>query len=101
MVRIYRVAFYKRLVDSNGHPADPCQGVLEVRGQNRARAVTDARLRFAALKGVSHWSLRADYETVQALSTRKRVSGTAWRRSLREPTNAGASINTLQVRSRC
>ena len=74
MVRIYRVAFYKRLVDSNGHPGDPCQGVVEVRAPNRAGAMADARLRFAELKGVSQWSLRADYETVEALSARKRVA---------------------------
>ena len=52
MDRIYRVA---------------CQAVLEVRGANKERAITDARLRFAELNGVGRWSLRADYETVEAV----------------------------------
>lgn len=78
MPRIYRVAFYKRLVDSNGHPVDACQGVVEVREPNRACAIADARLRFAEPKGVSQWWLRADYETVEALNARKRVSSAAW-----------------------
>ena len=59
MQGIYRVAFYKRLVDSNGHPVDACQAVLDVRGPNKERAIRDARLRFAELSGVGRWSLRA------------------------------------------
>ena len=68
MQGIYRVAFYKRLVDSNGHPVDACQAVLDVCGPNKERAIRDASLRFAELSGVGRWSLRADYETVQALN---------------------------------
>ena len=78
MERIYRVAFYKRLVDSNGHPVDACQAVLDVRGPNKERAIRDARLRFAELSGVGRWSLRADYETVQALNgaaSQRRLAG--------------------------
>ena len=59
MQGIYRVAFYKRLVDSNGHTVDASQAVLEVSGPNKERAITDARLRFAELNGVGRWSLRA------------------------------------------
>jgi hypothetical protein len=77
MDQIYRVAFYKRLVDSNGHPVNACQGVIEVRGSTRDRAIADARLRFAKVSGVTNWSLRADYETVEALPKRKRVSAAA------------------------
>ena len=69
MERTYRVAFYKRLVDSNGHPFDACQAVFELRAPNKERAITAARLRFAQLNGVGRWSLRADYETVAALDS--------------------------------
>ncbi len=82
MDQIYRVGFYKRLVDSNGHPVDACQGIVEVRGSSRDRAIADARLQFAKTSGVSNWSLRADYETVEALPKRKRISAAAWTKSL-------------------
>jgi hypothetical protein len=81
---VYRVAFFKRLTDSTGHPVSPCQGAVEVRASSEARAIELARLRFAELSGVSVWSLRADYEKVELLSTRKRVSNLVWRRSLQD-----------------
>ncbi len=46
------------------------------------RAIADARLQFAKTSGVSNWSLRADYETVEALPKRKRISAAAWTKSL-------------------
>ena len=100
MVRIYRVAFYKRLVDSNGHPVDACQGVVEVRGPNKERARTDARLRFAELKGVSPWSLRADYEIVETLHTRKRVSAVVWTKSLATELISASSMSTRDKQGR-
>jgi hypothetical protein len=84
MDHVYRIAFFKRLTDSTGHPANPCQGVVEVRASSEDRAIELARRRFAELAGVSTWSFRADYETIELLSSRKRVSNSVWRRSLQE-----------------
>ena len=50
MEKIYYVSFFKNLVDSNGHPATPCQGAVEVRATDHARAIELARQRFAELK---------------------------------------------------
>ena len=38
------------------------------------RAIELARQRFAELKGVADWSMRADYEMVELLASRKRLS---------------------------
>ena len=35
MEKIYYVSFFKKLVDSNGHPATPCQGAVEVRATDQ------------------------------------------------------------------
>ena len=67
MTQIYRVSFFKNLVDSYGHPVDACQGVVEVRAPSEDRALELARQRFAKLKYVRSWSLRADYEKVELL----------------------------------
>jgi hypothetical protein len=82
MDHVYRISFFKRLTDSTGHPASPCQGVVEVRASSEDRARELARQRFAGLARVSTWSFRADYEKIELLSTRKRVSNSVWRRSL-------------------
>ena len=74
MEKIYYVSFFKNLVDSNGHPATPCQGAVEVRATDHCRAIELARQRFAELKGVADWSMRADYEMVELLASRKRLS---------------------------
>jgi hypothetical protein len=84
MDHIYRITFFKRLTDSTGHPANPCQGVVEVKAPNGDRAIELARQRFAELAGVSTWSFRADYEKIKLLPRRKRVSNLVWRRSIRE-----------------
>jgi hypothetical protein len=82
MATVYRVSFFKTLCDSTGHRADPCQGVVEVRGETRDHAVAKARHRFAELKGVEDWSLYADYHLVEELPARKRVSTLIWAKSL-------------------
>ena len=88
MEDIYRVSFFKRLVDSTGHQADPCQGVVEVHGETRERAIENAKQMFAVLKGINEWSLYADYLVAEALPGRKRVSGSAWAKSRHEPANS-------------
>ena len=79
---IYRVSFFKTLCDSTGHRAEACQGVVEVRGETRDDAVENARHRFAELKGMPNWSLRADYDMVEELPARKRISRSVWTKSL-------------------
>jgi hypothetical protein len=74
MEKIYYVSFFKRLVDSNGRPATTCQGAVEVRAPDQDRAIELARQRFAELKDVADWSMRADYEMVELLVSRKRLS---------------------------
>jgi hypothetical protein len=74
MEKIYYVSFFKNLVDSNGHPFTPCQGAVEVRATGQDRAIELARQRFAKLKNVADWSMRADYEMVEPLASRKRLS---------------------------
>ncbi len=81
MEQIYRISFFKKLMDSYGRPVDACQGTIEIRGKNPQRAIADARVRFAELTGVSDWSSRADYETVEVLPGRKRISPSAWTKS--------------------
>jgi hypothetical protein len=84
MAQIYRVSFFKRLTDSNGHPVDACQGAVEVSASSEDRAVNMARLKFAELEDISIWSLRADYEKAELLPARKRASSSAWRISRQE-----------------
>ena len=74
MEKIYRVSFFKSLTDSTGHLFKPCQGTVEVHAPNESRAIAIARQRFAEREDVGVWSLRADYEKVEVLSDRKRVS---------------------------
>ncbi len=78
MKQIYRVTFFKNLADSYGHSIDACQGAVEVRAPNEDRAIELARRRFAELKDVESWSLRADYEKVELLASRKRISNRAY-----------------------
>jgi hypothetical protein len=79
---IYRVSFFKTLFDSTGHRADPCQGIVEVRGETRDAAVETARHRFAELKGITVWSIYADYDVVEELPARKRISRSVWTKSI-------------------
>jgi hypothetical protein len=85
MEKIYYVRFFKRLVNSNGRPATPCQGAVEVRATDQDRAIELAKQRFAELKGVVDWSMRADYEMVELLASRKRLSGRVRRNRMAEP----------------
>jgi hypothetical protein len=91
MDQVYQIAFFKRLTDSTGHPANPCQGIVEVKASSKDRAIELARRRFAELTGVSVWSSRADYEKIKLLPTRKRVSNLVWRRSIQEQSNRNRS----------
>jgi len=70
----YRVSFYKKLINDTGHPVEPCQGVVEVHGKDRKCAIENAKHRFAELKGVTDWSLYADYAIAKAVATHRRVS---------------------------
>jgi hypothetical protein len=88
MEQIYRVSFFKKLTDSTGHPVDACQGSVEVSAPTENRAIEVARLRFAELKDVSIWSLRADYEKAKRLPGRERTSSLAWRNNGEERSTA-------------
>jgi hypothetical protein len=67
----YHISFYKQITDSTGHSVDAWQGVVDVRAPNEDRAVELGRQRFAELKDVGVWSLRADYATVEKLAPGK------------------------------
>ncbi|HUN44001.1 MAG TPA: hypothetical protein VMU81_27225 [Acetobacteraceae bacterium] len=67
MDAIYRVSFYKKLTDDTGHPAEPCQGVVEVHEKNRKCAIEVAKQRFAELKGATDSSAFADYAIAKAV----------------------------------
>lgn len=85
MENIYCVSLFKRLVDSSGHPVDPCQGAVEVRASDQYSAIELARQRFTEMKDIADWSLPADYEKVELLASRKRPSKRLRRTSNREP----------------
>jgi hypothetical protein len=70
----YRVSFYKKLTDSTGHPVDVPQGVVEVHSDRKSRAIRKARLRFAGLKNVAVWSLRADYEKMELVADSEQIT---------------------------
>ena len=80
MEQIYRVSFFKRLVDDYGHPVDACQGVIELHASSKERAIEGARRKFAKATNISEWSLHADYDVAEVLPGRKRVSTSAWRK---------------------
>ena len=80
MEQIYRVSFFKNLTDNYGRSVDACQGTVEVRAASEARAIELARQRFAELKDIGIWSMRADYEKVELLASRKRISNRAYQR---------------------
>ena len=82
MEQIYRVSFFKKLVDDYGHPADACQGVIEVHAPSREKAIERARRKFAKAAKIPDWSLHADYEVAEALPGRKHVSMSAWSKGL-------------------
>ena len=73
MRQVYRVSFFKKLVDSTGHAFEPCQGVVDIRAIGQRRAIENAKLKFAEIKHVGDWSLRADYASVELFPARKRI----------------------------
>ena len=77
MNKLYRICFFKKLVDSTGHPVDACQDDLKILAPAQERAVEDARLIFAERREIPHWSLHADYETVEVLPQLDRSSAAA------------------------
>jgi hypothetical protein len=77
MEQDYRVSFFKKLVDSTGHPANAWQGVVAVRAINPEAAGTAAKRMFAKSRDVKDWSLRADYEIVEPLPATKQTSKNA------------------------
>jgi hypothetical protein len=79
MEPIYRVSFFKKLTNSNGHLFDVSQGAVEVHACSSERAVEAARARFAEINHDRSWNMRADYEKVEFLPARKRISRTVWR----------------------
>ena len=70
----YKVSFFKKLTDSTGHQFDVLQGRVDVHSDRKSRALRKARLRFAGLKNVVEWSLRADYEKVELIADREQIS---------------------------
>ncbi len=78
MDQIYRVSFFKRLVDDYGHPVDACQAVIELYASSRERAIEGARRKFAKASNIPDWSLHADYAAAEVLPGPKRVSTSAW-----------------------
>jgi hypothetical protein len=77
MADVYRVNFFKKLTDSTGHPVDACQGMVQVRALDQWRALEAARIKFAEVKDVRVWWLRADYESVEVLPDGRRISNSA------------------------
>lgn len=71
---IYRVAFFKTVQDSTGHPHNCCQGTIDVNAENEESAIASASRRFAELGGVEDWRLRAERAQVEALVAHERVS---------------------------
>ncbi len=65
MKYLYRESFFKKLADSTGHCVDALQGAVEVEDDRKSRVIV--RRKFAELKDVPVWSLRADYECVAML----------------------------------
>lgn len=69
----YRISFFKKLLDSTGHPVDACQASLEIKAASQERAIETARQVFAEESHIPAWFLYADYHTVELLgSSRER-----------------------------
>ena len=68
MQQLYRVGFFKKLLDSTGHPYNTRQGTVEVRGDAEICVIEEARRKFAAANDITHWSMRADYEVVESIA---------------------------------
>lgn len=58
---LYKVRFFKNLVNSDGHPFGCLQRTIEIRrARSAARAVRAAERRYARLHRVPDWKLYAD-----------------------------------------
>ncbi len=73
MEPVYRVSFFKCVVDSTGHLFNPVQGIIEVHARDPARAVELARAEFAKQKQATTWMMYADSEQVELVPGRKRA----------------------------
>jgi hypothetical protein len=98
MKQDYRVSFFKKLVDSTGHPVNACQGVVQVQAVNPESAVNAAKRMFAEFKDVRDWSLRADYEVLELLPVTQQKSRNAPVRASHGSlvTNSGAPVLNLR-----
>lgn len=83
MYPVYRVNFFKHLLNSTGHPFEVLQASIEVHAGDNEQALDRARGKFAELEGVTGWSLRADYAKVELLPGRKHVTAPMWSRQHR------------------
>jgi hypothetical protein len=67
----YRVNFFKNLLSSDGHQFKCLQDQVDIVGvDSEAQAAELASQRFAKLRGLSHWKLRADSIEVQCVDVR-------------------------------
>jgi len=73
MEPVYRVSFFRTVADSTGHLFNALQGAVEVHAENSGKAVQLARLKFAKLKHVTTWTIRADHEQCELLPRRQRA----------------------------
>ncbi|HTI79786.1 MAG TPA: hypothetical protein VL614_04975 [Acetobacteraceae bacterium] len=95
MNQLYRICFFKRLVDSRGHPVDACQDDLKILAPTQERAIEDARLVFAKRREIPHWSLHADYETTEVLPER------IWSSAAVTPVERATGAASAHSQSRC
>ncbi|MCL2429841.1 MAG: hypothetical protein FWD12_11465 [Alphaproteobacteria bacterium] len=77
---VYRVSFFKYLLNSTGRPFEVLQASIEVHAPDNDQAIDRARSKFAELEGVASWSLRADYARIELLADRKHVTAPRWSR---------------------
>lgn len=71
---VYRVSFFKVLLNSTGHPFEVLQAMIEVHAPKSDQAGDRAKSKFAELEDVASWSLRADYTRIELLEDRKHVA---------------------------
>jgi hypothetical protein len=65
---MFRVTFFKNLLDGAGHPQDCPQASVEINAPDERVAIKEAQQKFATLEEVRSWNLRADRFVVQQLS---------------------------------
>jgi hypothetical protein len=63
----YQVRFYKRVLNSSGHPFRVLQRTILVsRSENPEDAIRTAQQQFEQLEGVPAWYLHADFVEIDA-----------------------------------